>query len=219
MGRIYVPSAGPESWRSFLADPEKHWKTGYSAHTLAHCWEAAIGLPKEIANLFDGEAKLQLAIPEHKVSLPGGSTQSQSDIFAFLTIGSRTCATTIEGKVNETFGPTIAEWQANITAGKQERLAYMAKLLGLAAAPSDVRYQLMHRTASAVIEAERFKTDEAAMIVHSFSPTRMWFDDFAKFLSLFKVQAEPDRCFTVSLPTGRPLHLAWACGDQTFLNM
>ncbi|WP_413776936.1 DUF6946 family protein [Mesorhizobium sp. AR07] len=32
-----------------------------------------------------------------------------------------------------------------------------------------LRYQLLHRTSAALLEAKRFKTDEAAMIVHSFS--------------------------------------------------
>jgi hypothetical protein len=35
-------------------------------------------------------------------------------------------------------------------------------------------YRLFHRPASAVLEAERFKMDEAAMIVHSFSPESKW---------------------------------------------
>ena len=85
------------------------------------------------------------------------------------------------------------------------------------APPPDVRYQLMHRTASAIIEAERFKTDDAALIVHSFSPERRWFEDFAKFLSLFGLKAEPDKRFQTTLPSGRILHLAWATGDAKFL--
>jgi hypothetical protein len=32
-----------------IEDPVKHWKAGYSARTLAHCWEAADGFPSEIA--------------------------------------------------------------------------------------------------------------------------------------------------------------------------
>ena len=56
---------------------------------------------------------------------------------------------------------------------------YLCALLGLGELPHpQIRYQLLHRTASAIIEARRFKTDEAAMIVHSFSPSKMWFDDF-----------------------------------------
>jgi hypothetical protein len=65
MAHIYVPSVGAESWRSLLADPEKHWKTGFSAKTLAHAWESAGGLPPEISRLFGANAELLLALPEH----------------------------------------------------------------------------------------------------------------------------------------------------------
>lgn len=73
---ILVPSTGPASWRAFLAD-EKHWKTGYSAKSLAYCWSEAEGLPTEIAAALDTSPlftprELLLAIPEHKVSLAGG---------------------------------------------------------------------------------------------------------------------------------------------------
>jgi hypothetical protein len=42
----------------------------------------------------------------------------------------------------------------------------------------------MHRTVSALIEADRFATKHAAMIDHSFSPKRRWFDAFARFVSV-----------------------------------
>ena len=32
--KIYVPSAGPNEWRKFLAEPETQWRTGYSARAL-----------------------------------------------------------------------------------------------------------------------------------------------------------------------------------------
>jgi hypothetical protein len=54
VGKIYVPTLGAESWRRLLADPEKHWRTGFSAKTLAHCWEQANGLPAEIAAMLAG---------------------------------------------------------------------------------------------------------------------------------------------------------------------
>ena len=220
MSRIYVPSSGPESWRAFLAEPEKHWKTGYSARALAHAWEDADGLPAEIAALFDEPAALQLAIPEHKVPLPGGSRESQSDLFALLTIGARSCAATIEGKVNEPFGPTVGEWLKDASDGKQKRLSYVSGLLGLSLPlPTGIRYQLLHRTASAIVEADRFKTHDAAMVVHSFSPERMWFEDFARFLALLGFTAAPDKRFQTELPSGRVLHLAWASGDAKYLAM
>jgi hypothetical protein len=48
MKRIFVPTAGPDSWRQLLADPVKHWKPGASAHALATAWEAAGGPPGEV---------------------------------------------------------------------------------------------------------------------------------------------------------------------------
>lgn len=215
---IYVPATGPESWKDLLADPVKHWRTGYSARTLAHCWQAAAGLPPEIGALFGPEATLLVGIPEHKVDLPGGSRPSQTDLFALIRRGEQTISCAIEGKVSETFGPTIQEWLADASAGKIERLDYLCRLLGLAQPlPPTLRYQLLHRSASAIIEAARFKTDEAAMIVHSFSTTAIWFDDFTMLMRLFGLEAVRGQLVTVSLPSGRPMHFGWAAGNPEFL--
>jgi len=37
---LLIPTKGPSCWKQFLAK-EKHWKAGYSAMALAHCWEEA----------------------------------------------------------------------------------------------------------------------------------------------------------------------------------
>lgn len=74
MRRIYLPSQGADDWQRLLADPVKHWRAGYSAMALAECWEAADGLPAEIASLMQEtgpDPELLLALPEHKVPLPG----------------------------------------------------------------------------------------------------------------------------------------------------
>ena len=46
----------------------------------------------------------------------------------------------------------------------------------------DIRYQLLHRTASTVIEAKRFNASTALMRVHSFRKTHKWFEEYAKFV-------------------------------------
>lgn len=64
-----------------------------------------------------------------------------------------------------------------------------------------------------MIEARRFKTDAAVMIVHSFSPTGRWFDAFARFVALFGKDAEKGRLIRIDL--GRvslPVHAAWVTG-------
>ena len=74
MSKIFVPSAVAADWKRLLAEPEKHWKTGYSAKTLAQSWESAKGLPPGVAALFELEDDadgLLLALPEYKVALPG----------------------------------------------------------------------------------------------------------------------------------------------------
>ncbi|MBY0322036.1 MAG: hypothetical protein K2X72_25140 [Reyranella sp.] len=218
MMSLYRPTLGPACWQELLADPQKQWRMGYSARTLAHCWEDAKGLPPEIAALFNGRATLLLAIPEHKVDLPGGTRPSQTDLFALVRSQDLTIACAVEGKVAEAFGPTMQEWLTDASLWKAERLAHLCKLLGLKQPlPSKLRYQLLHRAASAVIEADRFKTDEAAMIVHSFSKTGEWFEDFAFFSKLFGLTAAPDQLHSFTLPSGKRMHLAWATGHPSYL--
>jgi hypothetical protein len=222
MSRIFFPSKGVEEWRHLLADPELHWKAGRSAMTLARCWEAANGLPSEIAALLTNigsPAELLLAIPEHKVPLPGSSRgDSQNDIFALVRAGSTTVAVMIEGKVDEPFDRPLGQWLLNASDGKRERLAFVCEMLGLREPPpGDVFYQLLHRTASAVIEARRFGTSAACMIVHSFSPTGMWFDAFKRFVSLYNVEIERDRLVRLPGSTPVPLFVGWATGDAQYL--
>lgn len=218
MRRIYLPSQGAGDWQRLLADPVKHWRAGYSAMALAECWEAADGLPPEIASLMQEvgpDPELLLAFPEHKVPLPGSRRgDSQNDLFALVRAGDQTVAVAVEGKVDESFGPPIGVWLKDASPGKKERLAHICDLLGLHnPPPNEVRYQLLHRTASAVIEAQRFKTDAAAMIVHSFSPIRTWFEDFSAFAALFDAQVRPDEMICVR-PTGNPpLYIGWASGN------
>ncbi len=221
MSKILVPSNGPDDWKRFLAQPDLHWSTGNSARTMAHSWEAANDIPPEVESIMVkgfGTADLLFAVPERKTALPGGSRESQSDVFALVRHPGGLATYTIEGKVDEPFGPTVGEWGASPSAGKTERLAALCDLFGLASCPSDVRYQLLHRTASALIEAEKFDAKLAGMIVHSFSPTRRWFDEFARFADLIGATGaiQPDEPAIIQLPSGRPLLLGWASGAQEF---
>ena len=213
-------------WRHLLADPDKHWQTGYSARSLAYSWETATGLPREIVDLLKSEAafkdadpELLVAFPEWKVPLPGGNRESQNDVFALVRMGNETLAIAVEGKVSEPFGPTVEGWYSNPSKGKIERLSYLCDMLGLAINDiSHLRYQLLHRTASAVIERRRFGMDTAAMIVHSFSQDNEWFDDYAAFLKCLGHVATLGSLATAKLPEGDRLLLGWAKGDPKFLD-
>ena len=220
MSRILLPSDGPDGWRRFLAQPDIHWRAGYSARTIAHAWETSSGWPPEVAAILEttlGPTELLLAIPEHKTPLPGGSRESQSDVFAVGRHAAGLVACTIEGKVDEPFGPTIGEWLVGASRGKTERFDYLCHLLGIRNCPPGVHYQLLHRTASALIEAKRFHTRDAAMIVHSFSTTQRWFEAYELFLALLGPARRSANSAVVSLPDDRRLRLGWAQGDPQFL--
>jgi hypothetical protein len=65
---IVRPTTGPDDWRQFLAEPEKQWKPGYSAHLLAHCWEHADGLPESVRTVFETDPRYREFEPH---SCPG----------------------------------------------------------------------------------------------------------------------------------------------------
>lgn len=211
-----MPSRGPEDWRWLLASPEKHWKAGYSAMAAARSWEEARGLPSEIAAILGDDAELLLAIPEHKVPLPGGQRASQCDVFALARADGGIYALAVEAKVNETFGPTIAEWKPESTKGRTTRLKALCDVLGVSDPPGSLRYQLFHRTAAAIVEASRFKTDAAAMIIQSFSQEHRWYDDFAAFCAFLGVPPARGKPLTCRIANGLPLTLGWATGEARF---
>ena len=224
MTRIFVPSKGPDDWRSLLAEPDKHWARGYSAQALAHCWEEAEGFPLEIRRVLSQHYALDpveplLIFPEWKVSLVGGSRPSQNDVWILAKSQNGLVSVAVEGKVEEPFDKSLGEWKADASRGKEIRLSYLMEILGFRdPIPDSIRYQLLHRAASAVIEAERFGTHDAVMLVHSFSPANQWFDDFAAFVSLFGRKAEIDRLVTTVVSKRMPLHLGWVHGDERYLS-
>jgi hypothetical protein len=55
------------------------------------------------------------------------------------------------------------------------------------------------------------------MLVHSFSPQNLWFDDFSEFCALFGLIAQVDGIASTTLGNGVVLHLGWVHGDQRYL--
>jgi len=224
MSLILLPANKPEDWRPHLGDPQKHWKSGHSAKALAYCWHEAQGFPKEVESVFRAAGKpfsgLEplLILPEHKVSLPGGLTASQSDIWILAKNESQLFSIAVEGKVSEPFGDPVNQWILEKSKGKQERLEFLIEKLGIHSDfDKTIRYQLLHRTASTVIEAERFFASHAMVIIHSFSPKNEWFEDFKKFVSLFGLTPEINSVVSTKLPNGMPLHFAWIHGNEEYL--
>ena len=224
MNTIYIPATSADQWAQFLAEPVKQWRTGYSARTLAYSWQEAEGFPSEVREALSASEpfvgiKLLLALPEHQVPLPGGSRPSQNDIWVLARAGTGLVSIAVEGKVAEPFGPTLAEWLDGGSAGKTARLAFLRNELGLPeTVPGSVRYQLLHRTASAIIEAKRFGASHAVMLVHSFSQSHLWFEDYSAFAALLGAKVEINRITSVGQRGGVHLHLGWVCGNEKYLS-
>jgi hypothetical protein len=229
MNHIYIPTSGVEDWHRLLADPEKHWRTGFSARSMAYAWESAKGFPPEIQDLFTlsehpfHNVELLLAIPEHKVLMPPYSGHpSQNDLFVLAKDSTgNLIALTIEGKVSESFGKILSEWNAEGSPGKYKRLVFIKETLGFTGEiPETIRYQLLHRTASAVLEAKRFTAKRAVMVVHSFNQNDLWFDDYRAFLSIFgATDASPGMLQFLTEVHGIKVYSGWARGEEKFLQM
>ncbi|GAB6060627.1 DUF6946 family protein [Desulfonatronum parangueonense] len=222
--RIYIPTQSFEDWKRLLAQPDLHWKAGCSAMTLARSWEAAQGFPPEVAATLATTANpilqglsMFIAIPEYQVALPGGRRESQTDLLVLARGKEGLVAIAVEGKVDENFGPTVEQKRAENSRGVNIRLQFLTESLDLREPVlGNIRYQLLHRTVSALLIAEQFSARAAVMLVHSFSPTNKWFDDFAAFAALFGVQARIGTLSALGIRRNLPLFIGWCSGDQKF---
>ncbi len=224
--KFFRPINNPEDWRQLLAKPNGHWKTGCSAKALAYCWQEAKDFPPEVRRIFRNsgidifkDIEILVAFPEYKVPLPGGRRPSQSDIFILAKGTSQLVSIAVEGKVSEPFGDTIAQWKTISGKGREIRLKYLCDLLELNTATVDhIRYQLLHRTASALIEARRFNASNALMLVHSFSHENEWFEDYQQFLALFGVKGGVNTLVLAKIISGVKLHFGWVKGNEEYLD-
>jgi hypothetical protein len=223
MPRVLSFTTGPDDWKALLADPEKQWKTGYSARALAHCWESCDGLPPEVQSAFAASREPLLesltpliAVPEFKVPLPSGDRASQNDIFVLARSGRGAVVIMVEGKVEESFGALLGDWLRDASEGKRQRLAHLESKVGLTSPPPDVRYQRLHRAASAVITAEQFRAVVAVMLVHTFTQQNTGWTDYQRFLKLFGVDARPGTLQRLPGDAPVPLFAAWVAGAAEF---
>ncbi len=194
--------------------------------SLAACWEdAAPGWPTEVARAFGAADELPdlqvvFAIPEFQVPLPGGTRASQTDLMVLARNDRATVVVGVEGKVEEPFGPAVGEKRRDSSAGQVERLRFLETTLRLEAPCADlIRYQLLHRAASVLLVAEEVHASMAVLIVHSFSPSDSWFDDFAAFAALVGASVEKGKVIRAAAPTAVPLFLGWVTGDPKYASV
>jgi hypothetical protein len=190
--------------------------------TAAAAWEcAAHRLPTEISSLLNQAASsclanldLLAAIPEWQVSLPGGERNSATDILALCRNDLGLCVLAVEAKVLEDFGPRVAEKRQAASRGQLERLDFLHQLLKVERFTDDVRYQLLHRTASAILTAQQFHARTAVMLVHAFSTPPDRIDDLQRFAQAMGACMVAPGVWHVPSFSAPALYLAWCEGDE-----
>jgi hypothetical protein len=196
---------------------------------LAIAWTLARrtrrGMPESVVALMDsvetlGGAKVLMAIPELRTALPGGFTSSQTDLFALLHTERGLIGLSVEGKAMEPFGDTVDRWMGSQRPdrppprGRLERLEFLSARLGLDVSTlGPIRYQLLHRTVAALLEAEHWGATAAVMLVQRFaqqpaSDTPSW-SDFCAFAGMLNAEVSRGRVVRADVPGTTPLYLAW----------
>ncbi len=216
---LYVPMRRAEDVVPHLA-AESHWRDGYSAKALATSWFGAGGFPGAVRSaLATNPATEELALIdgffERKVDLGDGRRPSQTDLLAIAADEQGLAVVAVEGKVEESFGPTVSEWLRDASEAKETRLSNLCALLNLAREQvAHLRYQLLHRTASALLESGRYRAGRAMLLVHSFSVARSGFTDFVAFVEALGLpKPELNRIVGPIEVGGKQLFVGWVA-DQ-----
>lgn len=226
--RVFVPTQCGTDWQRLLAKPKLHWKKGRSAMTAAASWEHANNqFPPEIAHLLDlsGDEdilglKMLGAFPEWQVPLEGGETGSHTDVMALARNDRGLCVVAVEAKVDEDFGPLVEDKRVvGQSAGQRDRLAFLQRLLCLPELDGGIRYQLVHRVASAILMARDFHAHVAVMIVQSFGAKASLGDDFDAFCRTMGAETLNGGMRVVPSFTRPRLFLGWTDGDKRFLEV
>jgi len=196
--------------------------------SAAACWEEnEPQLPAEIVDVLEASndesltaLELLVAIPEWEVDLPGGDRPSQTDVLAITRNDDGVVILGVEAKVDEPFGPTLSEKREGASAGQIERISYPERELGCSSSlDGRIRYQLLHRTVSALLTARAFHAHVAVMLVHSFSQNSRWREDFDAFVNAVTGIPLTKDLYELRIGDGPRLLIGWCKGAEKYLSM
>ncbi|PKN79837.1 MAG: hypothetical protein CVU48_04115 [Candidatus Cloacimonetes bacterium HGW-Cloacimonetes-1] len=225
LSNYYQPLIFHCEWRKLLADPIEHWKDGYSAKELVKLWAQSDELPETVKDLFpDDEMKPIFLFPEYSVQMPGKGKDSFNDLYVLTSTKNGYLPIIVEAKAGEEFGPIVSEWYRDKgkswDKGKNAsiRLSGILSILGLEGYDQppylrigNLRYQLFHRSASAILEAKRIKATKALVLIQSFRQDAKSYSDFKQFLNLFSFNDPISQKVPLGplLINGIELYFAW----------
>lgn len=173
-------------------------------------WEAAEGVPPEISGILGADAKLGHAIPGEIVPIPGGPGPSRCDVFALVKTENGVGAIGIFA-TDDGFGETVRDWLQGGVIDGEGRLGVVCSALEVQAPQTEeLRYQLLHRMAAAIIKADQ-RAKFVGLIVQSFSREQKGLEDFRAFCELLGAKdVVPGKPFWVTRQSGRRILLGWA---------
>jgi hypothetical protein len=156
------------------------WQDGRSAKETAKHW--INGIPQPFKNLFKGfKFELHLCSPEYVSEFDGlrGNGRNHDLLILALDQYENSIVISVESKVDESFGPTVGDYQKDIKKKKDKNISTQADTrisnLKTALMPSipdsefiKVRYQLLTAVAGTLSEAKKQKANSAFFIVQTF---------------------------------------------------
>ena len=173
-------------------------------------WEAVKGVPPEISKILGADAKLRYAIPGHIVPISGGPGPSRCDVFALVETENGVGAIGIFA-TDDGFDVTVRDWLNGGVVDGKGRLGVVCRTLEIQAQQTEeLRYQLLHRMAAAIIKADK-RAKFVGLIIQSFSQGQKGLEDFKDFCRLLGAEdVLPGKPFWVTRPSGRRILLGWA---------
>jgi hypothetical protein len=197
---------------------EKHWKAGHSAKELAKAWfrDGFARVPAELELLFrshpitDGVV-VEIGIPEKQTPLDDfkGETRNTDLMLSGHTRDARVVVG-IEAKADEPFGNLIAE---ELEKSKQKPTSKVPDRIDLLSRSifgrpvdegiSQLRYQLLHGVAAALIEAKERNAGAAVFVGYEFLSDSVKAENVERNASDFEkfIHALPE-CENVDVRTG-----------------
>jgi hypothetical protein len=172
-----------EEWPRPKSDDQ--WKSGRSAMEAARSWLS--GVPAEVVALLSthpdlGELTLERAEPEALIRFDSFAGPRNADLALWArTRSGAAVAITVEAKVDEPFGATVADTFADCLERLVEnpRSGGVSRIFGLAQAlfrtlrkpqsvVADLRYQLLTAVAGTLAHAEFIGAKQAVLVIHEF---------------------------------------------------
>jgi len=194
-GECVFPITIIDQWKKLVG--KKKWKPEKSACKLANAWfneqVNKQDIPQEIKGVLKNRfenVRMQFASVEHKVYLDTKRAPSCSDIMIYAKANKKHLIIAVEGKDNEGFDKPVKNWLKLRKEGGN-RLKFLCEIMNLKTNEvREIKYQLLHRASSAILEARKNGYENAILLVHSFSQKNNHFENFQDFGKIMGIKAK-----------------------------